>query len=403
MPLFVYKARNDFGAEVSGTLAADTEETLAFTLRERGLYLVQAGLRRDAREKFSTSGIQKRDIIAFSLHLSTVLNAGIPIVQGLEDLEGQASNANFKKIIARIREDLLGGSSFSQALKQYPSVFPEVFVNLAIAGEASGSLDSVLRELTAFLEWQEGIISMAKRATFYPAFLLTAITILMGVLLAFVFPNIMPIFENLNVPLPWITRAMIWSSRLFESNWLYIFASAVGLVIGVQLFKRTPRGRFLLDWLKLKIPIFGQLTLKLALSRFSHNLAIMLRASIGIIESLTTVEGLVGNVVIAKAISDAREKVAGGGSLSRSFAATGIFPPLVLRMIAVGEASGTLEDSLQKVSDYYEREVPDMISQIFAVLEPLLIFILAMFVVIIALSFYLPLYSSLSVIGGGKI
>lgn len=380
-------------------LAADTEEALASSLRDKNLYLVQAAPRRETQEKFSASGIDKRDIISFSLHLSTVLAAGIPIVDGLELFERQGGNANFKKVIARIREDLQGGSSLSQAMRRYPQIFPEVFANMVMAGEATGSVDVVTRDLTGFLEWQEEMVSTAKRATFYPAFLLTSVTILAVVLFSFVFPRIMPIFESMNVPLPLITRVMIWISKFFESNWLYMILSVVGLVIGVRLFGRTTRGRFLLDSLKLRIPIFGQLIAKLALSRFSHNLGILLRSGVDIIQSLTIVERLVGNVVIAKAIADVREKVVGGGSLWRSFEASGVFPPLVIRMIATGEASGTLEDSLKKVSEYYDRDVPDTIKRIFAVLEPMLVLILAMFVVVIALSFYLPLYSSLGAIG----
>ena len=402
MPLFAYKARDDLGAEVSGVLAADTEEVLASSLRERSLYLVQASPRRETKEKFSASGIDRRDIITFSLHLSTVLAVGIPIVQGLEDLERQTEKANFKKVIARIREDLQGGSSLSQALSRFPQIFPEVFTSMVMAGEVSGAMDSILRELTAFLEWQEEMISTAKRATFYPAFLLISVAALTVVLLSFVFPRIMPIFESLKVPLPLLTRIMMWLSRFFENNWLYMLLVVIGLVVGVQLLKRTPRGRFFLDWFKLKIPLFGQLIIKLALSRFSHNLGILLRSGIDIIQSLTTVERLVGNVVIAKAIRDARERVVGGGSLWRSFEATGVFPPLVIRMVATGEASGTLEDSLKKISEYYDREVPDTIKRIFAVMEPMLIFMLAMFVVVIALSFYLPLYTSLGAIGSAR-
>lgn len=402
MPIFAYKARDDLGAEVKGVLVADTEEALASSLRERRLYLVQATPRRETAEKFSTSGIDRRDIIVFALHLSTVLAAGIPIVQGLEDLERHTGKANLKKVVARIREDLQGGSSLSRALERFPQIFPEVFVSMVMAGEVSGAMDMVLRELTAFLEWQEEMISTTKRATFYPAFLLVSVLALASVLFTFVFPRIMPIFENMKVELPLLTRIMIAISKFFESNWLYMLLAVVGLVVGVQLLKRTPRGRFFLDGLKLKVPLFGQLITKLALSRFSHNLGILLRSGIDIIQSLTTVERLVGNVVIAKAISDARERVIGGGSLWRSFEATGVFPPLVIRMIATGEVSGTLEDSLQKVTDYYDRDVPDTIKRIFAVMEPMLIFMLAMFVVVIALSFYLPLYSSLGAIGAAK-
>jgi len=224
---------------------------------------------------------------------------------------------------------------------------------------------------------------------------------LTAVLFIFVFPKVMPIFENLGVPLPLVTRVMIGLSRFFQSYWLHFLLVVGGSVVAVKLIKRTPRGRLLLDGLKLRLPMFGDLIGKIAFSRLSHYLGVLLRSGVNIIESLIAVEGVVGNAAIARAVGQVRESVTAGGSLWQSFQATGLFPPLVIRMIAIGETGGNLEDTLGKVSEYYDKEVPDTIKKIFSVMEPLLILFLALFVVAIALSFYLPLYGSLGRITRG--
>ena len=382
-------------------MLAENEEQLALTLREMDLYLVDAKPERTSSLLYIyiTRPVKRRELINFTLHLSTSIGAGIPILQSFEDMEQQTTNKSMRKAVQVIMEDLRGGSSLSDALSRHPHIFSDVYVSMVKAGEASGSLDKVLQRLISFLEWQDSLASEIKRASIYPTTVLVAILILMSVLLGFVFPRILPVIQRLNAPLPFITRAVITAADIVRYGWYWILLGIASFFVLVRILKASEGGLLILDAIKLRLPVIGGLIEKICLSRFSHHLGILLRTGVDITQSLSIAERVVGNAVIAQAVGEAREKVIQGGALWRSLQETGVFPPLVIRMIFIGETTGTIDNTLEKVTGFYDREIPSTVKKLIAVLEPLIIFFLAAVVLIVALSIFIPLYGTLGRVG----
>lgn len=382
-------------------MLAENEEQLALTLREMDLYLVDAKPERTSSLLYIyiTRPVKRRELINFTLHLSTSIGAGIPILQSFEDMEQQTTNKSMRKAVQVIMEDLRGGSSLSDALSRHPHIFSDVYVSMVKAGEASGSLDKVLQRLISFLEWQDSLASEIKRASIYPTTVLVAILILMSVLLGFVFPRILPVIQRLNAPLPFITRAVMTAADIVRYGWYWILLGIASFFVLVRLLKASEGGLLILDAIKLRLPVIGGLIEKICLSRFSHHLGILLRTGVDITQSLSIAERVVGNAVIAQAVGEAREKVIQGGALWRSLQETGVFPPLVIRMIFIGETTGTIDSTLEKVTGFYDREIPSTVKKLIAVLEPLIIFFLAAVVLIVALSIFIPLYGTLGRVG----
>ncbi len=384
---------------MDGVMLADNEEQLALTLREMDLYLVGAKLEKASTPIYITRPVKRRELINFTVHLSTSVGAGIPILQSFEDMEHQTTNKAMKKAIQDIMEDLRGGSNLSDALSRYPLIFPDVYVSMVKAGEAGGSLDDVLERLVAFLEWQDALASEIKRASIYPATVLIAILLLLGVLLGFVFPSILPVIQNLGVPLPFITRAVMAVADIVRYSWYWVLLGIVSFFVLIRILKASEGGLIIVDAIKLRIPVIGGLVEKICLSRFAHHLGVLLHTGVDITQSLSITERVVGNATIAQAVKEAREKVIQGGSLWRSLQETGAFPPMLIRMVFVGESTGTVDSTMEKVTEFYDREIPATVKRLFAILEPLIIVVLASVVLLVALSIFIPLYSSLGRVG----
>lgn len=399
MPRYNYQARNRTGQKVTGIMLAQDEQQLALTLREMDLYLVNAKLDDSATPFYITRPVKRRELINFTVHLAAAIGGGIPILQAFEDLELQTSNRRMKAAVRIIMEDLLGGSGLSDALARHPHIFSDIYVSTIKAGETSGSLVQVLQHLTSFLEWQDGLASEIKRATIYPATVLIAVIGLIGVLVGFVFPRILPVILSLKVPLPFITRAVMAAANFVRYGWYWILLGGASLFFLVRFLKASEGGMLIVDAIKLRLPVIGGLVEKICLSRFAHHLGILFRTGVDISQSLSIAERVVGNAVIAQAVSEAREKVIQGGSLWRSLQETGVFPPLVIRMIFVGETTGTIDNTLERVTEFYDREIPATVKKLFAVLEPLIIAFLAAVVLLVALSIFIPLYGALGRVG----
>jgi len=380
-------------------MLADNEEQLAVTLRGMDQYLVAARPEKAWSAIYITRSVKLREIINFTVHMSTSIGAGIPILQALEDVEQQTTNKRMQRAIRDITENLRGGSSYSDALARHPVVFGDVYVSMVRAGEASGTLDQVLERLVDFLEWQYALASEIRRASIYPAAVLVAVLALIGVLLGFVFPRILPVINSLKVPLPFITRAVIAAGDVVRFGWFWILLGLAGLFALVRLLGASEGGRLIIDAVKLRIPVFGGLVEKICLSRFAHHLGLLLRTGVDITQSLSITAQVVGNAVIAQAVSEVREKVMQGGSLWRSLQETGAFPPLIVRMVFVGENTGTVDRSLEKVTAFYDREIPATVKKMFAIMEPLIIVILAGLVLMVALAIFVPLYDALGKVG----
>ena len=261
------------------------------------------------------------------------------------------------------------------------------------SGETTGRLDEVLREIVKFLEWQEELVGTIKQATTYPIIVLCALMGLIGVMFTFVLPRFLTIFDGFNIPLPLPTRITIAISNFFQNFWWLMIAGIVAAIVGLRVANRTPQGRMILDRVKLRIPIFGELSRKIALSRFAHYLATLFGAGVNIMNALEVVERVVGNMVLSDVVRKARLQVGTGQSVAGALRESKEFPPMVVRMVTIGETTGGLEETLQKVADYYDREVPQTIKRLFTALEGLVIIALGVVVLFVVLSIILPMLS----------
>ncbi len=399
MPYYQYKARDGRGKEIKGVIIAENEVALSLILERMNLFLVKAKEVKKERESLRPVGIRRRELITFTIHLSTSLEAGIPIITAIRDFAESTENLKFREVLRDIIKQLEAGAFLSDAMSRYPRVFSELYVNILRAGEATGNLDMVLKDLIKFLEWQEELASQVKQASIYPSFVITLIIFVIVIMMTFTLPKFFPILKGFNVELPLPTKIIMGVSTFILRFWFVILGFILIFILTFILTNKTPEGKKFWDRVKLSLPIFGNLNKKIALSRFSHYLSILYKAGIGIVQALYIVEKIVGNTIIAEEIRNIREGIVRGESLSEGLKKSRHFPPLVNRMIEVGEETGKLDESLNKVSEYYDREVPAAIRRFFAILEPTMIVLLGGMVLFMALSIFLPMYKLTSSIG----
>lgn len=394
MPTFKYKGRNAEGKPVEGLLDAESQNDLAAKLSEINVILVDASKAGAASSGMNIyfGKVKRREIILFTNHLATCVEAGISVIQAIADYSRESDNERFKKITEDLERQVLAGTSLSEAMAQHPKAFTDTYVAIVATGEATGNLDLVLRDLVGFLEWREELTAQIRQASIYPTFLILMIIGVVTIMMAVTFPKFIPLFESFKIDLPFPTKALISVSRFFENAWYYIIAFFIVLVIIYFVSYKYEQGRFFWDSFKLKIPIFGKLIRKILLSKFAHYFSILYSSGIGVIESFHIIERVMGNEVLRRAITRCSNKVEKGSTIFDALKEENQFPNLVLRMIQVGETTGNLDKSLNKVSQYYDREVPAAIRKMFAILEPLLIIFLGGVVLFIALAIFLPMY-----------
>lgn len=401
MPRYEYSAIDDYGRKARGFLLAPDEGGLREALASMGLHLVSGKERSQARSvPLVRRGIRRTEVIQFSFHMRTLLAAGISIVVALDDLAEQTDNPAFQEVIRDIRRNVQAGAGLSDSFALHPEVFPESYVSIVRAGETTGNLEGVLADLTKFLTWQEELAKTIQQATYYPLTVLSAVAGLIFLLFTFVFPRFVKIFQAAAVELPLPTRVVIAISIFFRDYGLFLLGGVVLLFLALHFYRRTEQGRLRTDAWKLRIPLVGGLVRAIEISRFSHYLALLFRAGVETIHSLVVVEQVLGNKVLAGVVRSAREQLTSGGTLSSVLATSGQFPPLVVRMVAAGEATGKLDETLENVSSFYDREVPLVVRKTFAVLEPLIIVVLSVVVLGAALSFFLALYKMVGAMGG---
>jgi type II secretory pathway component PulF len=400
MSTYRYKGRNTAGDPVEGILEADNETALASKLAEIDVVLVTASVQKKGDAKPMYIGkLKRREIILFTNHLATSVEAGVPVIQAITDYARETANERFKHIIEDVERQVLAGTTLSEAMSKHPEAFSEMYVSIVATGEATGKLELVLRDLVGFLEWQEDLNAQIKQASIYPTFLISMIIGVIVVMMTFTFPKFIPVFKSFQVELPAPTKILIGVSEFFQSYWWALLLAVVIFIILYNGTYRTPRGRYFWDNVKLKLPLFGVLNQKILLSKFAHYFGILYSSGIGIIESFHIIQRVVGNAVVQQAIIRCAESVEKGGSIYDSLKEEKTFPPLVLRMIQVGESTGNLDRSLEKVSQYYDKEVPAAIKRMFAVFEPMLIIVMGGVVLFIALAIFLPIYKLTSSIG----
>ncbi len=402
MPVFLWAGTTKKDEVKKGEIEAADELAARTLLRRQGFKSI------DVRKKpkdlleylpFLTGRVKEKDVVVFCRIFSTMINAGLPLIQCLDLLAQQEKNKAFAKIIRSVKENIEGGASLTDALKEYPKVFDELFVNLVAAGEAGGILDVVLGRLSNYLEKAMTLKRKVKSAMTYPIAVLVISVAVVALLLIKVIPVFQKMFEGMGGELPGPTAMIVAMSEFAQNYWWAIFAVIVVLVIAFNRFYKTEQGRWMMDSALLKAPIFGPVFKKVAVAKFSRTMATMMSSGVPILEGLNIVSKTSGNVVVEKALMKTRQSISEGQSIAEPLSETGIFPSMVVQMIAVGEATGALDSMLNKIADFYDDEVDSAVDAMTSLLEPAMMVFLGGVVGGMIIAMYLPIFKMASVVG----
>lgn len=400
MPVYSYAGLSPEGKNVSGVIDAESARAARAKLRRSGVFPTEVnesrGEEKTTRASRSLGRMFERvgpqDLAIMTRQLSTLVSAGLPLVECLSALIDQVETERLKRMLTEIRQGVNEGSSLADAMAQHPKVFSDLFVNMVRAGEASGALDVVLLRLADYTESSADLRSKLRAALTYPAIMLLLGGAILLFLLSYVVPTITRIFVESKQVLPLPTRVLMSVSSTLATWWPVLVALIVVVAVGLRAYVRTPAGRYRYDRLALRLPIFGKLQKKIAVARFSRTLATLLQSGIGLLPSLDIVKNIVDNRVLFDATEDARDAIREGQSIAPPLKKSGIFPPLMIHMIAVGERSGQLEEMLSKTAETYEGEVDNTISTLTALLQPVIVIFMGGVVLFIVLSILLPIF-----------
>lgn len=403
MPTFTYKALTEDGSSVRGTLEADSEPIAAMQLDGMGYVPISISEKKtlifdDLGSRFEK--IKTEDLIFFTRQLYTVIKAGISLLSGLKALEEQTENKKLKNVLSMVAKDIDRGKNFSDSLSAHPEVFNELYVNMIEAGEIGGSLDEILERLIIMLEFSRKTSANLKAAIRYPIMVVVSLFVAFGVIITFVIPKFAVIFEKSTVALPIPTRIMMFINFLVQNYWYYGLFLAGALVAAFFLYTRSESGKLQWDYLKLKIPILGNVFLKIYMSRFSSMLETLSRSGTSIVIALEVVSRTIGNVYIAHKINGIAEQVKTGKGITNSLRESKIFPPLVIQMVQTGEETGALDEMLAEITTYYEREIDYTVSRMSSYIEPILTVGLGIMVLFIALAIFLPWWDMMEAFKG---
>jgi|SRR5437588_363811 len=402
MPVYVYRGTNRTGSAVSGEQSASNKAELINLLRRQQIKVSKLS---EKGKEFNLptfkQGVNAKDLAVFTRQFSVMIDAGLPLVQCLEILAGQQENKTFESVLTTTRASVEGGSTLSAAMRQHDKVFDALYVNLVEAGEAGGILDTILQRLANYIEKNVKLKRAVKSALVYPVAVLGVAAGVITLLLWKVVPIFATLFVGLGVDLPLPTRIVIALSNFVGSIFgLMILVVMVGLVIGVKVWHGTPKGRFILDGVLLKLPLVGILLRKIAVARFTRTLGTLISSGVPILEGLDITARTAGNAVIEKALGLVRRALEQGKNLADPLKETNVFPGMVTQMIGVGEQTGAMDAMLQKIADFYEEEVDAAVKDLLAALEPAMIVFLGVVVGGIVISMYLPLFSLIGKLAG---
>ncbi|MFH1093819.1 MAG: type II secretion system F family protein [Candidatus Omnitrophota bacterium] len=404
MPTFIYKARDAAGKLISGKLEAINSSTVADKLREMSYFVVSIEEERvqvktlDADILDIFARVRSRDLVIFNNQLATMIGSGITLVTSLNILCQQVENKKLQEVLAKVRDDVESGTSFSAALEKHPKVFSVLFVNMINAGETGGALEEILRRLALFAEQSEEIRANVKTALTYPV-LIVIVTI--GVVLFLVmgvFPKFEALFKSMDAALPLPTQILLKMSHFLRTKWPFILGGIITFMLMFTRYIKTKVGKYNFELLLLKIPVFGTIIKKAGISRFARTLGTLINSGVPILQSLRIVETTVGNAAIAKIVSIVAENVNRGESMANPLRDNKIFPLMVGHMVAVGEESGTLDTILNKIADFYDSEVDSTVKRLSSIVEPIMLIFIGGIVAVIALSLFLPMFNLVNVI-----
>jgi len=402
MPVFLWEGQTRKGEKKKGEIEAANEAALRGILRRQGLTSITVKQKpKDLSEylPFLKQKVKEKEVVIFARIFATMINAGLPLIQCLELLAQQEQNKTFAQIITAVKEDIEGGSTLSDALRKYPNIFDNLFVNLVAAGESGGILDVVLQRLSNYMEKAMKLKSKVKGAMTYPASVLVISIAVVALLLVKVIPVFQKMFEGFGGELPGPTQFLITLSGYAQK---YFLVALIAMAIAVYAFRRyykTEKGTLLIDDLILRSPVFGPLLKKVAVARFTRTMSTMMTSGVPILEGLAIVSKTAGNKVVENALIRVRKSISEGKTIAEPLLETGIFPPMVVQMIAVGEATGALDAMLSKIADFYDDEVDAAVDAMTALLEPFMMVFLGGVVGGMIIAMYLPIFKMASVVG----
>ena len=395
MATYNYRAIDQTGRHAQGQIDALNEADLEIRLERMGLDLITFKSTEKSKSIFTKNRVSNRDLVMFCFQLEQLTSAGVPILEGLNDLRESTVNPYFQKILGALVAEVEGGKMLSQAMAEYPEVFDEVFVNLVGAGEQTGQLPAVFENLSNTLKWQDELFSQTKRLLAYPLFVLVVVLGAVTFLMVYLVPEMVKFISSLGQELPIQTKILIFISNAFVHYWWLILTLPMVVAAGLATWiKQSADARYKFDYVKLKLPLTGEILNKIIMARFARYFALMYQTGIPILQAIKTCESIVGNKVVADALSRAHAQINAGDSMSESFKNAGLFPPLVVRMIKVGETTGALDKSLLNISYFYDRDVNEMMQKMLKLLEPALTVVLGLILAFIMVSVLGPVYDS---------
>ncbi|MBF0227010.1 MAG: type II secretion system F family protein [Desulfobacterales bacterium] len=402
MPVYQWKGKNRLGETKKGEVEAQNEDSVRHKLH--AMKITPEVVKPKPKDIFENIGflqpkVSDKDVIIFARQFSTMIDAGLPIIQCLDILYSQQENITFKKTLKQIKDSVEGGETFADALKKFPNLFDELFVNMIAAGEAGGILDVILRRLAAYMEKAAKLKAQLKGAMTYPIVTICIAIAVVGVILVFVIPAFESMFKDFGGSLPAPTQFVVDASNFVQNNILYIIGSIVAFFVFFKKFKKTPAGKAYLDNLSLKLPVMGILIRKVAVAKFTRTMGTMLQSGVAILDALDIVAKTAGNKTVEKSIYSVRSAISEGRTMADPLSETGVFPQMVCQMIAVGESTGAVDIMLEKIADFYDEEVDQAVENLTAMIEPFMLVFLGVVVGGLVVSMYLPVFKMAGAIG----
>ena len=406
MPIFEYKALNQQGKEIKGSIDSESVRLARQKLRTQSIFPTEIkegkvsakDISNDVKKAFTSNRVSGKTLSASTRQLATLLDSGVPLVDSLQGISEQTDSTVFRKTIVDIKEKVEEGSSLSKALAAYPKIFPRLYVNMVTAGEASGTLDTVFENLADYLDSQLEMRRKIVTSLFYPALMLVFCVLVVIGLLTFVIPTIVEIFQKNKATLPLPTRILIGISNILTSYWYLLILIIILACLAARAYYRSRNGRNNVDKLLMKLPIFGSIYQKIYTARIAQTLGTLLHSGVGLLAAIEIVKNIVGNVHIIKALEETKDGVREGRSLAREFSRSGYFPQMLSQMTAIGEKSGRLEHMLNKAGAAYEKDVNASLAGLTSLIEPLMIISVGIIVLAIVISILLPMTSLMDAI-----
>src|SRR5689334_19444296 len=396
MPTFTYTARAVNGELRTATIDAPSREEVVAQLRRQRMSVVKVD--EDAKKSRPRGSIKMRDIVIFTRQFSTMINAGLPLVQALDILAKQTENKTLSEVTRAVVFDVESGHTVADALAKHPNAFSDLYVNMVAAGEAGGILDTILMRLATFMEKNDALIRKVKGAMIYPGVIMSVAVIAICVLLIFVIPVFESMFGSVGLALPLPTRIVIGLSRFLKGYWYLIGGGIAGTFVMGKRYYATPNGKLQIDKAMLKVPVLGDVLRKSAVSRFTRTLGTLISSGVSILDGLEITAKTAGNRVIQDAIMASRASIAGGDTIAAPLQKSAVFPPMVISMIAVGEQTGGLDEMLSKIADFYDEEVDAAVSGLLSLMEPVMIVFLGVVVGGMVVAMYLPIFDMMNAV-----